>query len=88
MDLASGILQADDNSKIKQLDRDDRPIDSNWCKEVPFDSWRIQASTLLKGKPLTFEDVHVLHMELLENTSGPIIYEVLKKSEERVGRYV
>ena len=47
----------------------------------------VQASTLLKGKPLTFEDVHVLHMELLEKTSGPIICEVLKRSEEKVGRY-
>jgi hypothetical protein len=47
----------------------------------------VQASTLLKHKPLTFEDVHVLHLELLEKTSGPIIYDVLKKSEERVGRY-
>ena len=47
----------------------------------------VQASTLLKGKPLTFEDVHVLHMELLEKTSGPIICEALKRSEEKVGRY-
>lgn len=47
----------------------------------------VQASTLLKRKPLTFEDVHVLHMELLEKTSGPIICEILKKSEEKVGRY-
>jgi hypothetical protein len=47
----------------------------------------VQASTLLKCKPLTFEDVHVLHLELLEKTSGPIIYDVLKKSEEKVGRY-
>ena len=47
----------------------------------------VQASTLLKGKALTFEDVHVLHPELLEKTSGPIIYEVIKKSEEKVGRY-
>lgn len=47
----------------------------------------VRASSLLKGKALTFEDVHVLHMELLEKTSGPIIYEVLKKSEEKVGRY-
>ncbi len=42
----------------------------------------IQASIILKGKPLTFEDVHVLHMELLEKTSGPIICEVLKKREK------
>ena len=47
----------------------------------------VQASTLLQGKPLTFEDVHVLHIELLEKTSGPIICEVLKKSEEKVGGY-
>jgi hypothetical protein len=47
----------------------------------------VQASTLLKGKPLTFEDVHVLHIELLEKTSGPIICEVLKKSEKQVGGY-
>ncbi len=47
----------------------------------------VQASTLLKAKALTFEDVHVLHLELLEKTSGPIIYEVLKKSEEKVGQY-
>jgi len=47
----------------------------------------VQASTLLKCKPLTFEDVHVLHLELLEKTSGPIIYDVLKRSEEKVGRY-
>lgn len=47
----------------------------------------VQASTLLKAKALTFEDVHVLHIELLEKTSGPIIYEVLKKSEEKVGQY-
>src|ERR1700678_4330091 len=47
----------------------------------------VQASTLLKAKALTFEDVHVLHLELLEKTSGPIIYEVLKKSEEKIGRY-
>jgi hypothetical protein len=47
----------------------------------------VQASTILKGKPLTFEDVHVLHIELLEKTSGPIICEVLKKSEEKVGGY-
>ena len=47
----------------------------------------VQASTILKGKPLTFEDVHVLHIELLEETSGPIICEVLKKSEEKVGGY-
>ncbi len=47
----------------------------------------VQTSTLLKSKALTFEDVHVLHLELLEKTSGPIIYEVLKKSEEKVGRY-
>lgn len=47
----------------------------------------VQASTLLKAKALTFEDVHVLHLELLEKTSGPIICEVLKKSEEKVGQY-
>ena len=47
----------------------------------------VQTSTLLERKPLTFEDVHILHMELLEKTSGPIIYEVLKRSEEKVGRY-
>jgi hypothetical protein len=47
----------------------------------------VQVSTLLKSKVLTFEDVHVLHMELLEKTSGPIIYEVLKKSEKKVGQY-
>lgn len=47
----------------------------------------VHASTLLKKKPLTFEDVHVLHIELLEKTSGPIICEVIKKSEEKVGRY-
>ncbi|MGH7250215.1 MAG: hypothetical protein ACREGC_04520, partial [Minisyncoccia bacterium] len=47
----------------------------------------IHASTLLKGKPLTFGDVHVLHIELLEKTSGSIICEVLKKSEEKVGGY-
>jgi hypothetical protein len=47
----------------------------------------VQASTLLKGKPLTFEDVHVLHIELLEKTSGPIIYEAIKRSEEKVGGY-
>lgn len=47
----------------------------------------VHASTLLKGKPLTFEDVEVLHMELLERTSGEIIYEVLKRSEEKVGQY-
>jgi hypothetical protein len=47
----------------------------------------VQASTLLKKQPLTYEDVHVLHMELLEKTSGPIIYEILKKSEEKVGQY-
>src|SRR3972149_995799 len=47
----------------------------------------VQASTLLKNKPLTFEDVQVLHVELLEKTSGSIIYEVIKKSEEKVGRY-
>jgi len=47
----------------------------------------VQASTLLRAKALTFEDVHVLHLELLEKTSGPIIYGVLKKSEEKVGRY-
>ena len=47
----------------------------------------VQPSTLLKGKPLTFDDVHVLHMELLEKTNGQIIYEVIKKSEEKVGRY-
>jgi hypothetical protein len=47
----------------------------------------VQTSTLLKNKPLTFEDVHVLHIELLEKTSGPIIYDVIKKSEETVGRY-
>lgn len=47
----------------------------------------VQAATLLKAKALTFEDVHVLHLELLEKTSGPIIYEVLKKSEKSVGQY-
>jgi hypothetical protein len=47
----------------------------------------VHASTLLNKKPLTFEDVHVLHIELLEKTSGPIICEVIKKSEEKVGRY-
>lgn len=38
LDFASRVLQTDDDSKFKGLDRDDRPIDSNWCKEVPFDS--------------------------------------------------
>lgn len=47
----------------------------------------VQASVLLRKKPLTFEDVHVLHIELLEQTSGPIIYEALKRSEEKVGQY-
>lgn len=47
----------------------------------------VQASVLLRNKALTFEDVHVLHLELLEKTNGSIIYEVLKKSEENVGRY-
>ena len=47
----------------------------------------VQASTLLKNRPLTFEDVRVLHMELLEKTSGPIICEVIRKSEEKVGGY-
>jgi hypothetical protein len=47
----------------------------------------VQASALSKSKALTFEDVHVLHLELLEKTSGPIIYDVLKKSEEKIGRY-
>lgn len=47
----------------------------------------VQASILLKAKALTFEDVHVLHLELLNQTSGPIIYEALKKSEEKVGQY-
>jgi len=47
----------------------------------------VQVVTLLKSKALTFEDVHVLHLELLEKTSGPIIYEVLKKSEKTVGQY-
>jgi hypothetical protein len=48
----------------------------------------VQAATLLKSKALTFEDVHVLHLELLEKTNGPIIYEVLKKSEKTVGQYI
>ena len=47
----------------------------------------VRTATLLKAKALTFEDVHVLHLELLEKTSGPIIYEILKKSEETVGQY-
>ena len=47
----------------------------------------VRAATLLKTKALTFEDVHVLHLELLEKTSGPIIYEILKKSEKTVGQY-
>lgn len=47
----------------------------------------VRACALSKGKALTFEDVHVLHMELLEKTSGPIIYEALKRSEAKVGSY-
>lgn len=47
----------------------------------------VRAATLLKARALTFEDVHVLHLELLEKTSGPLIYEILKKSEEKVGQY-
>ncbi len=47
----------------------------------------VRATTFLKAKALTFEDVHVLHLEVLEKTSGPIIYEILKKSEETVGQY-
>lgn len=47
----------------------------------------VRASALLTAKALTFEDVNVLHLELLEQTSGQIIYEALKKSEEKVGQY-
>ena len=47
----------------------------------------VRATTLLKKKALTFEDVHVLHMELLEKTNGPIICQALRKSEEKVGLY-
>ena len=48
----------------------------------------VRAATLLNKKPLTFEDVSVLHIELLEKTSGSIIYEAIKKSEAKVGQYI
>ena len=63
-------------------------IGSKKCLSIIGVEKSVFEEVVRERRPLDFGDVELLHMELVESSNAQIVYNALKKAEERVGEIV